>query len=184
MIVVAIIGVLAALAIYGVTKYLATSKTSEAKNAIGSITRGASAAYEKGMTPSEILGGGTSSAGTSRSLCGSATFVPSGAVPAGMKYNPNQAEGSDFETGNTTTGWRCLRFSGAQPSYYRYSYFAASGYLAPSGAPSLGASAFEAGAQGDTDGDGIIGTFVRSGSIDASGNLNLATSVLGVNELE
>jgi type IV pilus assembly protein PilA len=136
------------------------------------------------MTPSEILGGGTSSAGTSRSLCGSATFVPSGAVPAGTKYNPNQAEGSDFETGNTTTGWRCLRFSGAQPSYYRYSYFAASGYLAPSGAPSLGASAFEAGAQGDTDGDGIISTFVRSGSIDASGNLNLATSVLGVNELE
>ncbi len=35
MIVVAIIGVLAALAIYGVRRYMASAKTSEAKNTIG-----------------------------------------------------------------------------------------------------------------------------------------------------
>ncbi|MFP6684876.1 MAG: hypothetical protein VB934_09190 [Polyangiaceae bacterium] len=40
MIVVAIIGVLAALAIYGVRKYLPHSKTSEAKQTVGAITRG------------------------------------------------------------------------------------------------------------------------------------------------
>ena len=40
MIVVAIIGVLAALAIYGVRRYLASAKTSEAKNTIGAISRG------------------------------------------------------------------------------------------------------------------------------------------------
>jgi len=40
MIVVAIIGVLAALAIYGVRRYLASAKTGEAKNTIGAISRG------------------------------------------------------------------------------------------------------------------------------------------------
>ena len=51
MIVVAIIGVLAALAIYGVRRYLASSKTSEAKNTVGAISRGATAAFER-ETPS------------------------------------------------------------------------------------------------------------------------------------
>jgi type IV pilus assembly protein PilA len=47
MIVVAIIGVLAALAIYGVRRYVASAKTSEAKNAVGAISRGAAAAFER-----------------------------------------------------------------------------------------------------------------------------------------
>ena len=53
MIVVAIIGVLAALAIYGVRRYLASAKTSEAKNTIGAITRSAQAAYERENAASE-----------------------------------------------------------------------------------------------------------------------------------
>ncbi len=48
MIVVAIIGVLAALAIYGVRRYLATAKTSEAKNTVGAIARGAAACLRAG----------------------------------------------------------------------------------------------------------------------------------------
>src|ERR1019366_6126315 len=55
MIVGAIIGVLPALAIYGVRRYLASAKTAEAKNSIGAITRGAVAAYERETTPTEIL---------------------------------------------------------------------------------------------------------------------------------
>ena len=183
MIVVAIIGVLAALAIYGVSKYLASAKTSEAKNTVGAVVKGATAAYERETVPAEILAGGASSSGSARQLCGTATAVPA-AVPTGTKYNPNQAEGSDFETGNTTTGWKCLKFSMAQPMYYRYSYFVASGFLAPSGAPAPGASGFEAGAQGDVDGDGTFSTFVRGGSLDASKNLNLATQVFIANEFE
>ncbi len=183
MIVVAIIGVLAALAIYGVSKYLASAKTSEAKNAVGAIVRGANGAYQRETAPAEILAGGSTAGSTSRQLCGSATAVPA-AVPAGNKYNPNQTEGNDFETGNTTTGWKCLKFSMAQPMYYRYSYFAASGFLAPAGAPAPGASGFEAGAQGDVDGDGTFSTFVRAGQLDASKNLVLATQVYIINEFE
>src|SRR5580693_2775417 len=56
MIVVAIIGVLAALAIYGVRRYLASSKTAEAKNTIGAITRSAVSAYERETYSNELLG--------------------------------------------------------------------------------------------------------------------------------
>jgi type IV pilus assembly protein PilA len=121
MIVVAIIGVLAALAIYGVRKYLSSAKTSEAKNTVGAITRGAAAAYERETTASQVVVEGALSSAISNDLCGSATAVPT-AVPKGTKYQPNTAEGSDFETGDTVTGWKCLKFSLTQPIYYQYSY--------------------------------------------------------------
>ena len=43
MIVVAIVGVLAALAIYGVRKYIASAKTAEARNSLGQLAKDASA---------------------------------------------------------------------------------------------------------------------------------------------
>ena len=46
MIVVAIIGLLAALAIYGVRKYMTNSKTAEARQALGAMSKGARAAYD------------------------------------------------------------------------------------------------------------------------------------------
>ena len=42
------IGIMATLGIYGVRKYLASAKTSEAKNTIGAISRAAVAGYERG----------------------------------------------------------------------------------------------------------------------------------------
>ncbi|HLZ06969.1 MAG TPA: prepilin-type N-terminal cleavage/methylation domain-containing protein, partial [Chloroflexota bacterium] len=47
MIVVAIVGVLAALAIYGVRKYLLNSKTAEVRNAVGQMAKDAKAAFER-----------------------------------------------------------------------------------------------------------------------------------------
>ena len=51
MIVVAIIGVLAALAIYGVRKYIANAKTAEARMSLGRIAKDASAAYNREVCP-------------------------------------------------------------------------------------------------------------------------------------
>src|SRR3954454_19415051 len=63
MIVVAIVGVLAVLAIYGVRKYIANSKTTEARNSLGQISKDASTAYEKeSMAVSGILAQGSASA--------------------------------------------------------------------------------------------------------------------------
>src|ERR1700704_3903257 len=47
MIVVAIVGVLAALAIYGVRKYLLNAKTAEARNSVGQMAKDAKAAFER-----------------------------------------------------------------------------------------------------------------------------------------
>src|SRR5437016_492628 len=77
MIVVAIVGILAVLAIYGVRKYLANAKTAEARNSLGQISKDAIAAYEKESMSGAVLPQG-SSTGIVRHLCASATAT----VPA------------------------------------------------------------------------------------------------------
>ncbi|WP_437917173.1 type II secretion system protein [Sorangium sp. So ce302] len=187
MIVVAIIGVLAALAIYGVRRYLATAKTSEAKNTVGAITRGAAAAYERETAASQILAGGGTSAAASHELCDSAAAVP-GAIPQGTKYQPNSTALQDFNAGTATQGWPCLKFTISQPIYYQYHYLrgANNTHAALAGAPTVGAGllGFEASAIGDIDGDGTaFSGFARGGTI-TDGELALATQVFVNNEFE
>jgi type IV pilus assembly protein PilA len=192
MIVVAIIGVLAALAIYGVRRYLASAKTSEAKNTVGAISRGAAAAFERETAGSEILADGAQSTNATHALCTS-VGPQHGAVPtaiglvAGRKYQPVTADGADFETGTSLDGWKCLKFSLTQPIYYQYSYNSAAGFVTTGlpGAPGLGADSFEAAAQGDLDGDGVLSSFARGGTVNtATGQLVLATQVYIDNEFE
>ncbi|WP_437873593.1 type IV pilin protein [Sorangium sp. So ce363] len=187
MIVVAIIGVLAALAIYGVRRYLATAKTSEAKNTVGAITRGAAAAYERENAAAAILGGGATSTAASHELCDSAGAVP-GTIPTGTKYQPNSAAGTDFNLGSAVQGWPCLKFTISQPIYYQYHYLrgANNTHAALTGAPAVGAGllGFEASAIGDIDGDGTaFSGFARGGTI-TNGELALATQVFVNNEFE
>src|SRR5262245_63128056 len=84
MIVVAIVGVLAVLAIYGVRKYIANSKTAEAKNSLGQISKDAASAFEKETTNATLIAPQGTSA-LLRRLCGDSTTVP-GAPPAAAKY--------------------------------------------------------------------------------------------------
>jgi type IV pilus assembly protein PilA len=58
MIVVAIVGVLAALAIYGVRKYLLNAKTAEVRNAVGQMAKDAKAAFERESMSANILAAG------------------------------------------------------------------------------------------------------------------------------
>ncbi|AUX23493.1 fimbiral protein pilA [Sorangium cellulosum] len=176
MIVVAIIGVLAALAIYGVTRYLASAKTSEAKNTVGAISRAAAAAYERENAVSQILGDGATSAGTNQALCDSAAAVPdTTAEIQGVKYQPSTATGADFDSGTTTAGWRCLKFSMTQPIYYQYHYVRGASAGVP-GAPDPTATGFDAAAIGDLDGDTVLSGFARGGNV-VNGQLVLATQV-------
>jgi type IV pilus assembly protein PilA len=196
MIVVAIIGVLAALAIYGVRRYLQSAKTSEAKNGIGAIIRGAVGAYERETTSTEALSEGTTGGAFSHDVCGSAEPVPP-AVPAGSKYQPNSAPGTDFETGSTLSGWKCLKFTITNPIYYQYHYTGEristapdsysspnSGVLVPIGGAvtdpsySAGTGNFLAQAMGDLDNDGIHSYFSRSGRVnDTTKTVITATQV-------
>jgi type IV pilus assembly protein PilA len=184
MIVVAIIGVLAALAIYGVRRYLASAKTSEAKNTIGSISRGAAAAYERETAASELVAEGSNSTAANHALCASAGAVP-GTPPPGNKYQPNTAEGNDFELGDAVTGWKCLKFSMSQPIYYQYNYNAGAGYVATNNPAVPNANGFEAAAIGDLDGDTANSIFARTGQINtATAQLVVSTQVYIENEYE
>ena len=102
-----------------------SSKTAEAKNTVGAISRGAAAAYERELPIEEFEEG---SEGPAHRLCKSANPVPADGPPKGTKYQPNTADGEDFEKGDSTTGWRCLKFAMTQPHYYQYGYTEGSGY--------------------------------------------------------
>jgi type IV pilus assembly protein PilA len=172
MIVVAIIGILAALAIYGVRRYMASAKTSEARNTVGAISRAATAAYEREIVKSELLPEGTESTPGTSGLCASAPDgVPKTAPPAGIKYQPDSTPTKDFEAGDNVTGWKCLRFTVNQPIYYQYNYKAGSGYVVVGqpDAPNPGANGFEASAIGDIDGDVTAKSFFsRTGEVNTT----------------
>ena len=184
MIVIAIIGVLAALAIYGVHRYLASAKTSEAKNTIGAIARGAKQAFERESAASELVPEGSTSTNASHALCGSATAVPA-AVPGGTKYQPKTTNGDDFNTGDATNGWKCLKFSMTQAHYYKYHYTKGGGVGKAAGAPDPGATGFEAAAEGDLNENTALSTFALTGSVNATTNeLITATQVYIKDEFE
>ena len=188
MITVAIIGVLAAIATVGVSKYMHIANASEAKQFVGSISRAAALAFESERVTAQVVAEGNASAGASYQLCESAQPVPASITSVGnRKYQPNTANGQDFETGTTSTGWRCLRFSTSQPVYYQYFYNKGAGYISAgmTGAPALGANSFEAAAQGDLDNDGTKSTFARGGTINlTTGTLTMATHVFVDKETE
>ena len=179
MIVVAIIGVLAALAIYGVSKYLASAKTSEAKENVGAITRAAVAAFERETYENQMLPDGTNSVNATHNLCKSAVQVPA-AVPKKNKYQPVLANNADFNTGDSTTGWKCLAFNVTQPIYYSYNYQTGTG----SGKSGAGANGFEASAIGDLNGDNVTSLFARGADLGTNGDLKLSTTIFVENEAE
>jgi type IV pilus assembly protein PilA len=175
MIVVAIVGILAVLAIYGVRKYLANAKTAEARNSLGQIAKDAAAQYEKESMQSTVLGMG-SSAALSRSLCLSASkSVPaSTASVSGKKYQSDPKEWNVDSAGNS--GFACVKFSMDQPQYYTYNY-------TTSGSSGTGAS-FTGTANGDLNGDNVFSTFSITGAINASYALNIAPNILEVSPEE
>ena len=177
MIVVAIVGVLAVLAVYGVRKYIANSKTAEARNALGQITKDASIAFEKeSMAVSAIIAPGAASA-TLRQLCTSASAsVPAAATSIkGSKYQSSPGNWN-VDSGTAGKGFACLKFSIDQPQYFMYSY-------KTSGSAAQGDS-FTATANGDLNGDGTTSSFSVAGSIGAGMVLNIAPTITELNPEE
>ncbi len=156
MIVVAIIGVLAALAIYGVRKYINNAKTAEARETLGRIAKDASSAYNKENMAATVLPIGQAAAISNR-LCDNATPVPQNADPniKGKKY---QSKPSEWNTGSQTVGWQCLKFMMQEPQYFQYNYTAT--------APTATNGSFTTTANGDLNGDGKLSTFTFGGGLE------------------
>jgi type IV pilus assembly protein PilA len=152
MIVVAIIGVLAALAIYGVRKYLANAKTAEARTALGRISKDAASAWDREAMSGGVLAPG-SSVINSKQLCPSGAKIPlDDTAIANKKY---QSTAADWKQ----TGWSCLRFSMEGPQYFQYEY------VATASNPGAEGDNYVAHAYGDLNGNGALSDFSLRGEV-------------------
>lgn len=160
MIVVVIVGVLAALAVYGVRKYVAHAKTAEATNAVGRMAKDASAAFAREGMPGDVLTAGESAKHSNQLCKGASVTVP--ADPASIKGQKYQSDPADWnvDAAKQHTGFSCLKFSLVDPQYFMYDYDS-------DGGGEEGAY-FDAKAQGDLDGDGQLSTFTLRGKLQAS----------------
>jgi hypothetical protein len=140
---IAIVGLMATMGIYGTRRYIANSKSFEAMNALTQIGKDVTAAYESAQP---------------HRLCPSASrAVPDSlAKVKGMKY---QSAPGDWDVDKAAeAGFACFKFSMDQPQYFMYSYESSGG-------------SFTATAMGDLDGDGIPSVFSIAGFVDPGGHL-------------
>jgi type IV pilus assembly protein PilA len=179
MIVVAIVGVLAVLAIYGVRKYIANAKTAEAKNSLGQMGKDASSALEREIMTSSVLPTGGQAA-LNRRLCLSAgATVPSAAASIqGKKYQSNPGATADWNADSATAGkgFYCLKFEMTSPQYFMYNY-------GSDATTSTVGTTMSATANGDLNGDGTTSTFQLLGAVTAA-ELRLAPSISETNPEE
>jgi type IV pilus assembly protein PilA len=166
MLVIAIVGVLAALATFAVGRYIAAAKSVEATTNVGAIGRAVSAAALRVVPAPGVTN-------PAPGLCATSTPVPSAVRSIrGSKYQPSAGPGVDYNSGDERTGWRCLRFTINSPQYYRYRYQTGGAPTAvdlPNRGRLRGVNAahtWAASAQGDLDGDGVYSWIVLLGTIN------------------
>jgi type IV pilus assembly protein PilA len=168
MIVVAIVGILAALAIFGVKKYVTNAKTAEARNTLGAISKNAAGAWSREIMPGSVLADGNTAAAANQ-LCGNAVAVPTGNPPQGVKYQSKVSGTEDYNTGDANNGWICLKFQMDGPQYYQYNYTSVAG------------ASFSAIAKGDLNGDGTnFSTFTRDAQV-RNGQIVLSPAISETN---
>jgi type IV pilus assembly protein PilA len=165
MIVVAIIGILAAVAIPAFMKYIRRSKTTEATMNIRKLFDSSVAYFESEHADQTMVilprqFPVTQAATPNATACGQ----------PGNKYNP-QTVAPQFRT----LSWTALNFSVDDPFYYTYAYTSGG---------TESASQFRAGAYGDLDCNGSYSTFERSGSIDTQNNVTGGAGLFTVNDIE
>jgi type IV pilus assembly protein PilA len=179
MIVVAIIGVLAALAIYGVRKYLTNAKTAEARMGVGRLAKDAQLAYEKESVSTGIVPL-TQKADIAHRICSAGAKVP--LLDADIANKKYQSTPSDWLSPDAAPGipggWSCLKFSMQDPMYFQYQY----DYAGDATKSAIANDLFTAVAHGDLDGDGTLSTLSLDGQVqkDATSNelvLTLAPTI-------
>jgi prepilin-type N-terminal cleavage/methylation domain-containing protein len=158
MIVVAITGILASVAIPAYVKYIRRASTTEAAMNLRVMYDGAVSYYigEHSDTVGAVL---------ARQFPNSAPPTPA-AVPHGSKHNPTPVE---FETPE----WMALNFAVRDPYWYQYSF----------NRDAAGPNTASMIAQGDLDGDNIYSLFMRTCSGTPEG-VSGGTVMSSINEIE
>src|SRR5262245_45840993 len=164
MIVVAIIGILAAVAIPAFSRYVKKSRTAEALGHLNKLWSGAVAYYE-----ADHADGATTV--QPKQFPGPATTIEPTTCCAVMGKCPGNPA-----VYQTDPVWVALNFNIPDPHLFRPSY---------QGAGTAGSSTFTAFAYGDLDCDGGFSTFMRNGKIsNTSGDVEAAAAAYVNNELE
>ena len=158
MIVVAIIGILAAVAIPAFLKYIKKAKTTEARTNIAKIVTGEVAYYDE----EKVQQNGTII---------NKYFVAAAAAPASTPPGVNKAT----YNWDGSQAWSALKFGTDSAVLFNYTTVTA-------GVDS--SAAFTARAQGNLDGDTDYSTFERTGYHNAAGQMELGSGIYIVNELE
>lgn len=160
MIVVAIIGILAAVAIPAFLKYIKKSKTAEAGLNLRKIYDGEIAYYQEETVD----------------ISGSVIDKQFVGAPVSGDATPAFPPGINKQTGDwDDAGWRALKFGADSPVQFCYTTEATG---------TSTDSSFTAYAYGDLDGDGATSLFQRVGSIDSGGEISGGAGLYKSNELE
>jgi hypothetical protein len=147
------------------------SKTdhADAINAVAAMSRSAFAAFEKEQEDAQ------------HRLCMSSDPVPA-VIPKAQVYTPSglPATPKEFSTGDSKSGWRCLKFAMRTPLRCQFTYIAGGPYKsakrgntkAPTpDAPGATPRGFEVSAECDFDGDGVTSLYAYTGTVNESGEL-------------
>jgi type IV pilus assembly protein PilA len=202
MVVVAIIGILAAIAIPAFMKNVRKSKTTEATTNIKKIAEGATSYYHEEMNAAGtaipvarqfpgVAGAAGATGDTEPAIAGG---HPCCTIAGVGKCQPNPVIWTD-------QAWQQLKFAMTDPHYYAYMYNHDQGSGATGGvdtitkaAPTLGDGTiptgtgageyFYADAIGDLNCDGTFSTFETFGGIDGGGNVSLSAGHAEASPLE
>ncbi|MBN2719122.1 MAG: type II secretion system protein [Deltaproteobacteria bacterium] len=165
MIVVAILGILAAVAIPAFINYMKRAKTSEATVNVDRMYEGAVAYFEQKHVQSGVDN-------PSASNCLPAGTVKPASVPAGVEVVGAPADWYAIDT------WKSLDFAMSDNHLYQYEFGFAGGP-----ACAISTATFSAAAHGDLDGDSTTSDFIREAEVE-SGEIHGSSGVYKNNPLE
>ena len=170
MIVVAILGILAAVAIPAFLNYMRKAKTSEATLNIDRVFEGGITYFE-----AEHVERGTEGTILQHCLPSAAAWTPT-AAPGPQKYNAADVVG-EFNT----EPWKALDFGMGDNFYYAYQFDNVAGTdpITAEVDP-----AYYAAAKGNLDGDSLESLFERAASVTASGTIRGSSGVYKRDPLE
>lgn len=165
MIVVAIIGVLAAVAIPAYVNFTRKAKTAEASNNLGAIYQGARSYFEGGAIGNNIKGVPSFGAQATMSNCNiSDDAIAPDEVPQGAPVIINWASTTNAD------GWKALMFQVQDPVNYQYQALPNEGMCGHVGGETP-TKLYDLYAHGDLDGDGVPSTFYVYVGLNADGEV-------------